>query len=122
MPSNNPICSPTDAIDARIAALLPGERSDDAALKRGCGGCTVQAGEGKIAIANYLCNGNYACSGSLPAVAKVKELAKPEFKVRVSPSTYGADGNAALAWLLTEPLAHYTRREQRSDSTVQPPQ
>ena len=42
----------------------------------------VQAGEGKIAIANYLCNGNYACSGSLPAVEKVKELAKPEFKVR----------------------------------------
>lgn len=42
----------------------------------------MQAGEGKIAIANYLCNGNYACSGSLPAVEKVKELAKPEFKVR----------------------------------------
>ena len=30
VPSNNPICSPTDAIDARIAALLPGERSDGA--------------------------------------------------------------------------------------------
>jgi len=49
-----------------------------------CERATAEAGEGKIAIANYLCNGNYACSGSLPAVEKVKELAKPEFKARMA--------------------------------------
>merc|ERR1719472_794893 len=32
-----------------------------------------------IAIANYLCNGNYACSGAMESVEKVMELAKPDF-------------------------------------------
>ena len=34
-------------------------------------------------IANYLCNGNYAVSGSVSAVDKVAEIAKPEFKARM---------------------------------------
>jgi len=37
-----------------------------------------------IAIANYLCPGNYACSGAAEAVDKVMELAKPEFKARMA--------------------------------------
>merc|ERR1711990_1119151 len=37
-----------------------------------------------ISIANYLCNGNYACSGAMPAVEKVMEIAKPEFKARMA--------------------------------------
>merc|ERR1711907_828737 len=37
-----------------------------------------------IGIANYLCNGNYACSGSMPAVEKVMEIAKPDFKARMA--------------------------------------
>merc|ERR1719217_336319 len=37
-----------------------------------------------VAIANFLCNGNYACSGSMKAVDKVAELAKPEFKARMA--------------------------------------
>ena len=37
-----------------------------------------------IGIANFLCNGNYACSGSMAAVDKVAELAKPEFKARMA--------------------------------------
>merc|ERR1711924_307838 len=37
-----------------------------------------------VAIANFLCNGNYACSGSMAAVDKVAELAKPEFKARMA--------------------------------------
>ena len=34
-------------------------------------------------VANYLCNGNYAVSGAIPAIDKVEELAKPEFKARM---------------------------------------
>jgi len=38
----------------------------------------------EIGIANYLCNGNYACSGAMEAVDKVVEIAKPEFKARMA--------------------------------------
>ena len=38
----------------------------------------------KIQIANYLCNGNYAVSGSSKACDVVNELAKPEFKARMT--------------------------------------
>jgi [acyl-carrier-protein] S-malonyltransferase len=31
-----------------------------------------------IAIANYLCNGNYACSGAMEGVEEVMKIAKPE--------------------------------------------
>jgi len=38
----------------------------------------------KIQIANYLCPGNYAVSGAKDACAKVAEIAKPEFKARMT--------------------------------------
>jgi [acyl-carrier-protein] S-malonyltransferase len=38
----------------------------------------------KIQIANYLCNGNYAVSGASAACDAVSELAKPEFKARMT--------------------------------------
>lgn len=38
----------------------------------------------KIQIANYLCPGNYAVSGSKAACAKLAEIAKPEFKARMT--------------------------------------
>eukprot|EP00287_Rhodomonas_sp_CCMP768_P012618 CAMPEP_0196716682 /NCGR_PEP_ID=MMETSP1091-20130531/92_1 /TAXON_ID=302021 /ORGANISM="Rhodomonas sp., Strain CCMP768" /LENGTH=346 /DNA_ID=CAMNT_0042056803 /DNA_START=105 /DNA_END=1145 /DNA_ORIENTATION=+ len=38
----------------------------------------------KIQIANYLCPGNYAVSGAKSACAKVAEIAKPEFKARMT--------------------------------------
>merc|ERR1719379_2203946 len=37
-----------------------------------------------ISIANYLCTGNYACSGAMEAVDKVVEIAKPDFKARMA--------------------------------------
>jgi len=43
-----------------------------------------EASGSKIGIANYLCPGNYACSGSKEAVAKVVEMAKPDFKARMA--------------------------------------
>jgi [acyl-carrier-protein] S-malonyltransferase len=38
----------------------------------------------KIQIANYLCAGNYAISGAKSACAKAAEIAKPEFKARMT--------------------------------------
>ena len=47
-----------------------------------CAAASEQSGE-PVQIANYLCNGNYAVSGSEAAVDKVAEIAKPEFKARM---------------------------------------
>ena len=38
----------------------------------------------KIQIANYLCPGNYAVSGSLEAAKVLEEIAKPEFGARMT--------------------------------------
>merc|ERR1719453_182470 len=43
-----------------------------------------EASGAQISIANYLCSGNYACSGAMPAVEKVMEIAKPDFKARMA--------------------------------------
>lgn len=56
-----------------------------------CKAAAEQSGE-PVQIANYLCNGNYACSGSTAAVAKVK----------------GRSHYRAMQ-LLHAPCSHYTR-------------
>ena len=48
-----------------------------------CDMASEKSGE-KIQIANYLCNGNYAVSGATVACDAVAELAKPEFKARMT--------------------------------------
>jgi len=48
-----------------------------------CAAAAEATGE-PIQIANFLCPGNYACSGSVTAVDKVMEIAKPEFKARMA--------------------------------------
>merc|ERR1719163_1167616 len=48
-----------------------------------CKAASEQSGS-QIQIANYLCNGNYACSGSMDAVEKVMEMAKPDFSARMA--------------------------------------
>ena len=48
-----------------------------------CVAASEQCEDGSVQIANYLCNGNYAVSGSVSAVDKVAEIAKPEFKARM---------------------------------------
>merc|ERR1719453_2317554 len=48
-----------------------------------CAAASEATGE-SVQIANYLCPGNYACSGSMAAVDKVCEMAKPEFKARMA--------------------------------------
>ena len=41
----------------------------------------------KIQIANYLCPGNYAVSGSLQAAKVLEEIAKPDFGARMTVSS-----------------------------------
>merc|ERR1712217_195860 len=48
-----------------------------------CEAAAEASGE-PVSIAIFLCPGNYACSGSIAAVDKVMELAKPEFKARMA--------------------------------------
>lgn len=48
-----------------------------------CKAASEQTGGEPVQIANFLCTGNYAVSGSLPAIDKVAEIAKPQFKARL---------------------------------------
>jgi hypothetical protein len=44
----------------------------------------MECAGGKIQIANYLCPGNYAVSGSLEAAKTLEEIAKPDFGARMT--------------------------------------
>jgi len=70
----------SDAADSGMASVIGLDSEKVGAL---CAAASEQSGE-KITIANYLCNGNYACSGAMPAVEKLMEIAKPEFKARMA--------------------------------------
>lgn len=48
-----------------------------------CRAAEAQSG-GRVQLANLLCSGNYAVSGSLDACAKLCEIAKPEFGARMT--------------------------------------
>jgi len=76
-----------EAMQAASEAASSGMASviglDAAAVAALCAAAAEATGE-KVQIANFLCNGNYACSGSKVAVAKVVEIAKPEFKARMA--------------------------------------
>jgi len=50
-----------------------------------CEAATEEAGEGEsVQIANFLCNGNYAVSGTVKAIEVLEAKAKPEFKARMT--------------------------------------
>lgn len=48
-----------------------------------CKAASEQSGK-TIQLANLLCNGNYAVSGALDACKKLNEIAKPDFKARMT--------------------------------------
>merc|ERR1719183_88300 len=56
---------------------------DSDTVQKLCDKAAELSGE-KIQIANYLCAGNYAVSGAKSACAKVAEIAKPDFKARMT--------------------------------------
>lgn len=70
----------SDAVETGMVSVIGLKREK---VKELCEAAAEKSGE-DIQIANYLCNGNYAVSGSLKACDTVAEIAKPDFKARMT--------------------------------------
>jgi [acyl-carrier-protein] S-malonyltransferase len=70
----------SDAVETGMVSVIGLDKEKVTEL---CQAATEKSGE-PIQIANYLCNGNYAVSGSLKACDTVAEIAKPDFKARMT--------------------------------------
>jgi len=70
----------SDAVDSGMVSVIGLDKEVVGEL---CAAASEKSGE-KIQIANYLCKGNYAVSGSSKACDVVMEIAKPEFKARMT--------------------------------------
>lgn len=70
----------SDAVDTGMVSVI-GLDSDK--VKELCSVASEKSGQ-KIQIANYLCSGNYAVSGASSACDVVAEIAKPDFKARMT--------------------------------------
>eukprot|EP00518_Triparma_eleuthera_P004847 CAMPEP_0182464840 /NCGR_PEP_ID=MMETSP1319-20130603/8861_1 /TAXON_ID=172717 /ORGANISM="Bolidomonas pacifica, Strain RCC208" /LENGTH=348 /DNA_ID=CAMNT_0024664507 /DNA_START=54 /DNA_END=1100 /DNA_ORIENTATION=+ len=71
------------ASDAAESGMVSVIGLDSATTEELCKAASEKSGE-KVQIANFLCKGNYAVSGSLKACAVVNEIAKPDFKARMT--------------------------------------
>lgn len=69
-----------DAVDSGMVSVIGLDKEKVAEL---CEAASEKSGE-KIQIANYLCKGNYAVSGASKACDVVAEIAKPEYKARMT--------------------------------------
>lgn len=69
-----------DATAGSMVSVIGLEKNKVAEI---CDKAAAESGE-HIRIANYLCNGNYAVSGSLKACEIVEKIAKPEFGARMT--------------------------------------
>lgn len=69
-----------DAMESGMVSVIGLDSEKTEAL---CAAASEQSGK-QIRIANYLCKGNYTCSGDKIAVEKLVEIAKPEFKARMA--------------------------------------
>merc|ERR1712228_704352 len=70
----------SDAAESGMVSVIGLDKEKVAEI---CEAASEKSGE-DIKIANYLCNGNYAVSGALKACDVVTEIAKPEFKARMT--------------------------------------
>jgi len=69
-----------DRVESGMVSVIGLGREEVAEL---CKVASERSGE-KVGIANYLCKGNYAVSGSRKACDLLAEIAKPEFKARMT--------------------------------------
>merc|ERR1719384_185716 len=69
-----------DAVDSGMVSVIGLAKEKVGEL---CEAASEKSGE-PIRIANYLCNGNYAVSGASKACDVLAEIAKPEFKARMT--------------------------------------
>jgi len=70
----------SDAVDSGMVSVI-GLSKDK--VEELCASASEKSGE-KIQLANLLCNGNYAISGHMKACDTVAEIAKPDFKARMT--------------------------------------
>jgi [acyl-carrier-protein] S-malonyltransferase len=70
----------SDAVDTGMVSVIGLDKEKVADL---CEMASSTSGS-KIQIANFLCSGNYACSGASEAIQVVMERAKPDFKARMT--------------------------------------
>lgn len=70
----------SDAVDTGMVSVIGLDKEKVAEL---CAAASEKSGK-NIQIANFLCSGNYAVSGASEACAVVSEIAKPEFKARMT--------------------------------------
>lgn len=70
----------SDSVDSGMVSVIGLDKEKVAEL---CEAASEKSGE-SIRIANFLCKGNYAVSGSSKACDVVAEIAKPEFKARMT--------------------------------------
>lgn len=70
----------SDAVESGMASIIGLKKEKVAEL---CEAAAEKSGE-SVKIANFLCAGNYAVSGSSKALDVVSEIAKPEFKARMA--------------------------------------
>jgi len=70
----------SDSVDSGMVSIIGLNKEKVAEV---CEAASEKSGE-SIRIANYLCTGNYAVSGSSKACDVVAEIAKPEFKARMT--------------------------------------
>merc|ERR1719384_1995244 len=70
----------SDAVDTGMVSVI-GLSKDK--VEELCEAASEKSGE-KIKVANLLCNGNYAVSGHAKACDTVAEIAKPDFKARMT--------------------------------------
>jgi len=69
-----------DAVDTGMVSVIG---LDSEKVKELCEVASEKSGE-KVQIANFLCKGNYAVSGATAACDTLAEIAKPEFKARMT--------------------------------------
>jgi [acyl-carrier-protein] S-malonyltransferase len=73
------------AADAARSGMVSVIGLDSDKVAELCAAATAQVGEDKaVRIANYLCPGNYAVSGSIEGCEAVEALGKPQFKARMT--------------------------------------
>ncbi|CAB1102135.1 unnamed protein product [Ectocarpus sp. CCAP 1310/34] len=70
----------SDATDGSMVSVI-GLKSDK--VQEICDAAAKESGE-PVQVANFLCNGNYAVSGSSKACDVVEQIAKPDFKARMT--------------------------------------
>eukprot|EP00892_Ulva_mutabilis_P010549 jgi/Ulvmu1/7867/UM004_0098.1 len=70
-----------DAADSSMVSVIG---LDSGKVQEVCDAVNERVGAGSVQIANFLCPGNYVISGSSEGCKVVAEIAKPEFKARMT--------------------------------------